>query len=147
MPAKIPSTTCVTRLRMKFRKMREVYWLEAIASTIKTIENVTPTTVIMEPAIVDIIPRAPAAPTPNSCGHCASHWSLTADSASIKIAARVMLTTTITEGRSQKLDRSLLQNCLNLFMDRATRMVGKIVLFPDLRLRGANADSEHANAG
>jgi len=96
--------------------MREVYWLEAIASTIRTIENVTPTTVIMEPAIVDIIPRAPSAPAPNSRGHCASHRWLTAESASIKTAARTMLAITISEGMNQKLDRRLLQSCLNLFM-------------------------------
>jgi len=32
--------------------MREVYWLEANTSVIRVIENVTPTTVIIEPAIV-----------------------------------------------------------------------------------------------
>jgi hypothetical protein len=78
MPAKIPSTTCVTRLRMKFRRMREVYWLEAIASTTRIIENVTPTTVIIEPAIVAIIPRAPSAPAPNRRGHRVSQWSVPA---------------------------------------------------------------------
>jgi hypothetical protein len=69
LPAKIPRTTWVTRLRMKFRRMRDVYWLEASANTTKIIENVTPTTVIIEPAIVDIIPRAPSAPAPNRRGH------------------------------------------------------------------------------
>ena len=75
-PVKIPSTTCVTRSRMKFRRMREVYWLEASASVTKVIENVTPTTVIIEPAIVDNIPRAPSAPAPNRRGQRASHRSL-----------------------------------------------------------------------
>ena len=116
MPAKIPSTTCVTRLRMKFRRMREVYWLEASASTTRVMENVTPTTVIIEPAIVDIIPRAPSAPAPNRRGHWASHRSLPAESASINATARAMLNTTISEGINQKLDRRLLQSCLNLFM-------------------------------
>jgi hypothetical protein len=73
-PAKIPSTACVTLLRVKFRRMRDVYWLEAIANTTKIIENVTPTTVIIEPAIVDIIPRAPSAPDPNRSGHLFNHW-------------------------------------------------------------------------
>jgi hypothetical protein len=36
---------------MKFRRMREVYWLEASASTTTVMENVTPTTVIIKPAI------------------------------------------------------------------------------------------------
>ncbi len=51
---------------MKFRNMREVYWLEASASVTSVIENVTPTTVIIEPAIVDNISRAP-------CGASAKH--------------------------------------------------------------------------
>ncbi len=61
MPAKIPSVNCVTRSRMKLRRMREVYWPDASASVTRVIENVTPTTLIIEPAIVDNIPRAPAA--------------------------------------------------------------------------------------
>ena len=123
MPAKIPSTTCVTRLRMKFRKMREVYWLEAIDNTIKTIENVTPTTVIMEPAIVDNIPRAPSALAPNRSGQRASHRSLPLEPASTKATARAMLTATISEGTNQKLDRRLLQICLSLFMVRSNSLL------------------------
>jgi hypothetical protein len=116
MPAKIPSTTCVTRSRMKFRRMREVYWIEASASVTKVIENVTPTMVIIEPAIVDNIPRAPSAPTPNRLGQRASHGSLPMESASIKATARAMLAATISEGTNQKLVRKLLQNRLNLVM-------------------------------
>jgi hypothetical protein len=37
----------------------EAMMLEAITSTTKVIENVTPTTVIIEPAMVDNIPLAP----------------------------------------------------------------------------------------
>jgi hypothetical protein len=37
------------------------------------IENVTPTTAIIEPAIVDNIPRAPSAPAPNMRGQRVSH--------------------------------------------------------------------------
>ena len=81
MPAKMPSTTCVTRSRMKFRRMREVYWLEASASVTNTIENVTPTTVIIEPAIVDNTPRAPAALAPNRRGQRDIHCWLPAMSA------------------------------------------------------------------
>ena len=124
MPAKIPSTTCVTRSLMKFRRMREVYWLEASASVIKVIENVTPTTVIIEPAIVANIPRAPAAPAPNRRGQSAIHVSLPEESASIKPTARTMLNATISDGTNQKLARRLLQNCLSLFMGRPPRADG-----------------------
>ena len=122
MPAKIPSTTCVTRSRMKFRRMREVYWLEASASVIKVIENVTPTTVIIEPAMVASIPRAPAAPAPNRRGQSAIQSRLPAESASIKPTARTMLNATISDGRNQKLARRLLQRCLSLFMGRSGRI-------------------------
>ena len=116
MPAKLPSTTCVTRSRMKFRRMREVYWLEASASVIKVIENVTPTTVIIEPAIVDRIPRAPSAPTPNRRGQPDSHCLPPLESTSIKANATPMLAVIISAGTNQKLERRLLQNCLSLFM-------------------------------
>ena len=43
-------------------------------------------------------------------------WSLPAESASINATARAVLNTTISEGINQKLDRRLLQRCLNLFM-------------------------------
>lgn len=68
----------MTRSRMKFRRMREVYWLETSASVTNTIENVTPTTVIIEPAIVDNTPRAPAALAPNRRGQRAIHCWLPA---------------------------------------------------------------------
>ena len=146
MPAKIPSTTCVARLLMKFRRMREVYWLEAIASATRVIENVTPTTDIMEPAMVESIPRPPAAPAPNRRGHLASNLSPTKRSTSIRAMASTMLPATINEGRNHRLERRSLQSCLNLFMNRVIRMVGKIVSALNLRLRGAQADSEHPNA-
>ena len=44
--------TCVTRLRMKLRKTREVYWLEASVSASRVMENVMPITDIIEPASV-----------------------------------------------------------------------------------------------
>jgi hypothetical protein len=84
--------------------------------TVKTIENVTPTTVIIDPAIVDNIPRAPSAPTPNRRGQRDSHCSLPMKSASIKAVARAMLTATIIAGTNQKLARRLLQSRLSLFM-------------------------------
>ena len=101
---------------MKFRRMREVYWLEASASVTRVIENVTPTTVIIEPAIVDSIPRAPSAPAPNMRGQRASHRSAPGgihfdqrhreDNAGGDNQRR----------RNQKLVRRLLQNRLSLFM-------------------------------
>ena len=94
---------------MKLRRMREVYWLEASASVTKVIENVTPTTVIIEPAIVDNISRAPSALEPNRRGQRASHWALPVVCASIKTIARTMLPATISEGTNQKLDGRALQ--------------------------------------
>ena len=55
-------------------------------------------------------------PGPNSRGHWASHRSLPVESASINATAKTILTTTISEGMNQKLDRRLLQSCLNLCM-------------------------------
>src|SRR5664280_181673 len=117
MPAKIPSTSCVTRSRMKFRRMRDVYWLEARASVTRVIENVTPTTVIIEPAIVDNMPRAPAAPEPNRRGQRAIHGLLPLESIAIDATASTMLTATITEGMNQKLPRRPLHSRLSLLMD------------------------------
>jgi len=76
MSEKIPSTDCARRLLMKFRRIREAYWLEAIASAIKVMDNVTPTTDIIEPATVVDIPRAPSAPAPHGRGRSASQRSL-----------------------------------------------------------------------
>ncbi len=73
MPVKTPSTTWVTRSRMKLRRTREVYWLDASANVTKVIENVVPTTVIIEAAIVDNITRAPAALAPKRRGQFSSH--------------------------------------------------------------------------
>ena len=111
----IPSTTCVTWSPVKFRRIREVYWLEAKASVTRVIENVTPTTVIIEPAIVESIPRAPSAPAPNMRGQRVSQRSLPLESISISTTARRMLTATISEGTNQKLVRTLLHSCLSLF--------------------------------
>jgi len=76
----------------------------------------TPITVIIEPASVDNIWRAPSAPTPNKRGHWPSHWLRPAESASINATAKTMLAVTISEGINQKLDRRLPRSCLNLFI-------------------------------
>ena len=116
MPAKILNVTCVTRLRMKLRRMREVYWLDASASATKVMENVMPITVIIEPASVDNSSRAPSDPTPNRPGHWASQRSPMAESVSIKATAKTILAATISEGINQKLERRSLQICLSLCM-------------------------------
>ena len=115
-PAKIPSVLCVTRLRIKVRRMREVYWLEANASATNVMENVTPMTVTIEPAIVANNWRAPSGVAPNRRGHWASHRSLPAESVATKATASATLTVTINVGMNQKLDRRVLQSCLNLCM-------------------------------
>jgi len=54
---------------MKFRRIREVYWLDAKARATMVIENAVPATVIIELAIAESMPREPAAPAPNRRGH------------------------------------------------------------------------------
>src|SRR5665811_1650188 len=109
MPLKTPSTTCVTRSPMKFLRIREVYWLEASVRATRVIENVTPTTVIIEPAIVDNISREPSALAPNRCGQRASHCVIAVECNLTNAIARAMLNARISEGTNQKLDRRLLQ--------------------------------------
>src|SRR5689334_20352051 len=103
MPEKTPSTSWVARSLMKLRRMREVYWLEANASVTRVMEKVTPTTVIIEPAIVDSIPRAPEAPAPKKRGQRASQSAFAWVSTLIKPTASAMLAATMSDGRNQKL--------------------------------------------
>ncbi|GJG89622.1 hypothetical protein tb265_48030 [Gemmatimonadetes bacterium T265] len=49
---------------MKVRSTRGVYWADACATAAMVIENVTPDTVIIEPAMVESMPRASSAPAP-----------------------------------------------------------------------------------
>ncbi len=104
---------------MKVRNMREVYWLDANASATKTTENVTPTTDIIELAMVDISACAPVAPAPNRRGHCSSKRALVIESASIMTAAKTMHTATITDGKNQKLDHRTFQIRLVQFIIRS----------------------------
>jgi hypothetical protein len=67
----------------------------------KVIENVNPTTIIIEPAIVDNISRAPAAASPNRRGHQSIQDLLPVASASIKAIASAMLPATIRDGKNQ----------------------------------------------
>jgi hypothetical protein len=106
---------------MKFRRMREVYWLEASAKVTRVIEKVTPTTLIMEPAMVVSIPRAPAAPAPKRRGQSSIQSQLPDESTSIRAAARTELKVTINDGRNQKLARRLPQRCMSLYMNHSAR--------------------------
>ncbi len=101
---------------MKFLRIREVYWLEASTRATRVIENVTPTTVIIEPAIVDNIWREPSALAPNRCGQRASHCEFAVECTLTNAIARAMLNARISEGTNQKLDRRLLQSCFSLFI-------------------------------
>jgi hypothetical protein len=96
--------------------MREVYLLEAKASVTRVIENVTSTTVIIEPAILDNTPRPPSVLTPNKRGQRGSQCPLLLGSASIKANAKTMLDPKITEGTNQKPAYKLPQNLLSLFI-------------------------------
>ena len=84
-------------------------------------ENVTSTTVIMEPAIMESILRAPAAPAPKRRGQRLIHFCFPLESAPIKITARRMPSAIISEGKNQKLSRRTLQVRLTLFKVRAPR--------------------------
>src|SRR5688572_18540441 len=108
MPPNIPSTTWVIRSPMKLRSIREVYWLDASARVTSVIEKVTPTTVIIEPAIVESTSRAPPAPEPKTRGHRSIHGRACPESSSIKPRASAMLAAKISEGTNQKLLRRLL---------------------------------------
>ncbi len=76
MPMKTPSTSWVVRSRMKWRRMRGEYWLDARESATTVIENPTPATVIMEVATALSISREPSALAPRSRGHSSASSSL-----------------------------------------------------------------------
>lgn len=71
----------------------------------------TPITVIIEPASVDNMPRAPSAPAPNRRGHRASQRSFSTESTSINAAAMAMLPATISVGKT----KSPTADCSRLF--------------------------------
>jgi len=111
MPVKIPSTTLRDAVTHEVAAgcVRCIGSRPALAPP-KVIENVTPTTVIIEPAIVDNIPRAPSALAPNRRGQRASHWALPVECASTKAIARVMLPATISVGTKPKTRRQSTSN-------------------------------------
>jgi hypothetical protein len=76
--------------------------------------------VIIDPAIVDKIPRAPSALAPKTSGQRVSHRVLASECAAIKATAMAMLPATISAGKSQKLVRSLSQSRLSEFTSEAS---------------------------
>ena len=148
MPAKISSTTWVTRSRMKFRRMREVYWLDASASVIRVIENVTPTTVIIEPAIRGQPPARAGRAGAKQARPADQPFFAPVESASIKAAPKAMLPATISEGTNQKLARRLLHNRLSLFivqpsMCRSTVASTLVRVVAGLAVPGTNRWLDH----
>lgn len=105
MPTKTPRTVWFAWSPMKFRSTLDEYWLEANDSDTIVIEKITPATVIIEPAIVDSMPREPAAPAPNKRGQLSRTFWPSMRSVSISANASVTAAQTITAGTNQKLDR------------------------------------------
>src|SRR5690606_13637215 len=93
---------------MKLRSTREVYWLEACASAAMVIENTTPATVIMEPAMIASSSRAPSASEANSHGQRLPGISPRCASNATSATASTMEASTISAGRNQKLARRLM---------------------------------------
>ncbi|CAA9301124.1 MAG: hypothetical protein AVDCRST_MAG40-366 [uncultured Gemmatimonadaceae bacterium] len=110
MPTNAPSTTWLARSRMKLRRMRGVYWLDACVTATVVMEKVTPATVIIEPAIAESIERELPALAPKTRGQRASASASTrADSSTIPTAS-AMAPSTIAPGTNQRLPRSCAQS-------------------------------------
>ncbi len=103
---KVPSTAWLPRSRMKLRSRRGPNCDEASVSATMVMENTTPATVIIEPAIVDSSERAPSGPPayPQSSVRCTSLATTRSRLNSAK--AKTKAPTTITAGKNQKLVRS-----------------------------------------
>lgn len=65
-PVKLPATIWLTRSASRLRTTLVLNWLETSVRTTIVSENVSPATVMSEPAIVDRIPRAASASPPNA---------------------------------------------------------------------------------
>ena len=79
-------------------------------------EKTTPATVIIGPAILDSMPREPAAPAPNRRGQLSLTSCTSIRSVSISASASVTAAQTITAGTNQKLDRRSVQRSRGVFM-------------------------------
>src|SRR5690554_4658210 len=73
-------------------------------------------TVIMEPANVESMSRAPSAPTPNKRGHWFNQSLLIRVSISTNTLAKSTLKATIKVGTNQKLERRSPHSFISLFM-------------------------------
>src|SRR5690606_35355505 len=102
---------------MKLRSTRDVYWLAACASAAMVMENTTPTTVIMEPAITASSSRAPSASEANSEGQRLAGEPSSKRSSATRPVATPVDASTISAGRNQKLERRLMAALLNLPLD------------------------------
>ena len=79
MPTKTPIVTCVMRSAKNVRSTRGLNWLDASCSATIVIENVSPATVIREPAITDSTVRAADA-SPLKAYHAGVTCSLSSSS-------------------------------------------------------------------
>jgi hypothetical protein len=105
---------------MKWRRMRGEYWLDASDSATMVIENVTPATVIIEPAMLVKRPREPSAPTPNRRGQRpSSHSRPSHASTSIRATASATAPMTSSVGSSHRLDRRFSSRWRNLCIGKA----------------------------
>lgn len=100
---------------MKFRRTRDEYWLEVSDSATSVMENVIPTTDIIELAIVESIPRDPSAPAPNSLGNRMRDSALNIVLAWINPIASTAEKTTMVDGTNQKLEVYTLHSRLIMF--------------------------------
>lgn len=116
MLTKKPITTWLVRSRMKLRSRREVYWLATWARVASVSENIRPATVIMEPAMAASMPRAPAAPAPNSSGCRAVHFAPMDTSSRTSPYAANSAATTIRVGTNQRLESSFSYRAFSLFI-------------------------------
>jgi len=126
MPTKTPRTVWFVRSLMKFRSTLDEYWLEANDSDTIVIENTTPATVIIEPAIVDSMPLEPAAPAPNRRGQLSLTSCNSIRSVSISTSASATAAPTITAGTNQKLDRRSVQRSRGFLMIPRVRKTSTI---------------------
>lgn len=99
---------------MKLRSTREVYWVAACASAAMVMENTTPATVIIEPAMVASTSRAPSASSVNSHGRRSAGAVPSARSSATSASASAIAAETIIAGRNQKLERRLIASRLTV---------------------------------
>ncbi len=116
----VPRVSWVPRSRMKVRSIRGPNWVDTRVSATITMENTTPTTVMMAAAIVVRICRAASAePLITHEGSVKSPWKA-AWSISNVITNRPMLASTSSAGTSHRLVRSTSRWWPDTWMRRIT---------------------------